>query len=910
LASLRRYAIASLIVWLVVLVILIPQIIELDKRLEYSEEAFIPKESESFKGLIILLSLNYTVGDYILVVFSPNDLETSKRVEDTVRIVLQDLNLNGNILGPYTIYATIRGYIIGNITYKVNQSIVYYNLLVKMGEEARRSYIWLLDALNKTYGLAYAYLNLYIQAKSMGVEDPAEYAYLNLSTRLSGDLAILLYLFQNNFKKAIETLEPREAAREAMLETIKLVNIDLYNVLTQFRLEDYTNSTRVTEYIYNVSRAQYYNMTFDNFKILVDNPRDGAFSVVSERLRVIDMCLVDVLRESIKNGDIKSLVESYCSSLLDKLALYPNVIPDDLRIMLISNSYAILYVSLRESVDVILASQIIKSLDDMLKSNVREAYYYGTIPFYYDLSEKTVREIRRIDVTTAVLVIILLIALIGSLAAPLVILLATGMALAVGLGLLSIASLYIDVYYLSRALMIPVIFGITVDYSVFYLFRVVEERSKGYSWDDAVYQAWRRAGRALMLGGIAIVLGFSAYVLTPLESLRGIGLALTIASATGFLSSYTLLPALLLILGENRVFWPYKSLRLPVARQAIILKSIAAHSLKIRGLIVLATIVVILGLLLYLTSVQPSANVYLSMTGDSRYVEASRVLFTNFPVEVFSKVYIITRDYNIDYLVERLRGEGLVKDINIEKRGEYTVITSGLPVDPLDDRVFNIVESIRNTARELGTEIYLTGFPTLRIDAVSSILDTYFTYTLPLAIVLILLYLIIGMGSLLVPLRLLVTVVFSATTSLALTTIVFYNIIGGDIYGSFIRSPIYWITPIVVLGLIITLGMDYDIFLTSRIREEYEKTRDDKYSIIEAVEKTGVVITVCGLILAGAFSSLLLTQIATLRQVGFAIALSILIDTFIVRPVIVPAIMAILGKYNWWPGRGLIRRWD
>ncbi|MEM2501831.1 MAG: hypothetical protein QXR02_03905, partial [Acidilobaceae archaeon] len=121
-ASLRRYAIASLIVWLVVLVILIPQIIELDKRLEYSEEAFIPKESESFKGLIILLSLNYTVGDYILVVFSPNDLETSKRVEDTVRIVLQDLNLNGNILGPYTIYATIRGYIIGNITYKVNQS--------------------------------------------------------------------------------------------------------------------------------------------------------------------------------------------------------------------------------------------------------------------------------------------------------------------------------------------------------------------------------------------------------------------------------------------------------------------------------------------------------------------------------------------------------------------------------------------------------------------------------------------------------------------------------------------------------------------------------------------------------------------------------------------------------------------
>jgi RND superfamily putative drug exporter len=246
----------------------------------------------------------------------------------------------------------------------------------------------------------------------------------------------------------------------------------------------------------------------------------------------------------------------------------------------------------------------------------------------------------------------------------------------------------------------------------------------------------------------------------------------------------------------------------------------------------------------------------------------------------------------------------------ISRGNGYTILNVGLPVDPLDDRVFELLESIRGTIKPLDGESMVTGFTALRVDAVNSIMSSYFKTTLPLALALIIAYLIAGMGSVLVPLRLAVTVAFSTVLSLAITTIAFHYLVETPAYGSQIRSPIYWVTPIVVLGLMITLGMDYDIFLTSRIREEHERGGDQDRAILEAVEKTGVAITVCGLILAGAFSSLLLTEITLLRQVGLTVATSILIDTFIVRPVIVPAVMSLLGRYNWWPGRGLIRRWD
>jgi RND superfamily putative drug exporter len=100
------------------------------------------------------------------------------------------------------------------------------------------------------------------------------------------------------------------------------------------------------------------------------------------------------------------------------------------------------------------------------------------------------------------------------------------------------------------------------------------------------------------------------------------------------------------------------------------------------------------------------------------------------------------------------------------------------------------------------------------------------------------------------------------------------------------------------------LGMDYDIFLTTRIREEVSKGKSDEKAILTAVERTGGIITACGLIMAGAFGSMMLSSTSLLQEFGFGLFFVILIDAMLVRIYLVPAIMLLLQKWNWYaPGR-------
>ena len=909
-----RVAYITILTWLVAILILSMQALELDKRLVYSEEPFLPRESESYRGLQILRGLGYATGDTLLIIYSPSDLNTSIAVEEAVNVTLKELGVTRyDIKGPYSVYKSILGFVEGNLSSAIMKALESYRNLTSLGFKAREAYESTALLLRETYGLAESFLKAYYEARERGLEDPSSYAYEYLKARLPADKLILLEGFYRFFKNYEGKLKPEDAARRALIDMAKAYKPEVVRVLEAFDLSNYSNPRAIALYVYNVGGVRAYNISLDDFQRILEDPERGALDYVARRLsELLDPCAARALSEVLEGASVREAVSRECSAYINSIARYPDVIPVGVRKLMLSQDYGVTYVYFNETISIDFSRRLLRTLEDRLRSSTREAYFHGTLTLFADLGENTEREVRRIDFVTVALVVGLLVILLGSIASPIVIVVSTAASLVVSLGLLSVVAAHTNVYYLARVVMIPVVFGITVDYSVFYLFRVVEERARGYDWVEAVYHAWRRAGRALILGGISVVLGFLAYILTPQEALRGIGLALTIAAATSFLSSYTLLPAILVILGENRVFWPTKSIRFTARWQGALLRRLAGISLKLALPITLLVLAFIGGSLAYLASKPPSANVHLGLPPSSRFLEASTVLYTEFPRESFSRVYIVTQG-NVDLgrLIEELRTSQLVAgDAIIDDRMGYRVANVGLPVDPLDDRLFDIIPAIKDTLRSATGDAILTGFASLRVDAINTILVDYFTITLPLAVTLIVLYLMAGMGSILIPLRLIVTVAFSATLSLVASTIAFHYLTEAPAYGSHVRSPIYWVTPIIVLGLMVTLGMDYDIFLTSRIREEYERENDHNKAILEAVEKTGVVITVCGLILAGAFSSLLLTETPVLRQIGFTVALSILVDTFIVRPIIVPAIMTLAGKYNWWPGKGLIRRWD
>jgi RND superfamily putative drug exporter len=159
----------------------------------------------------------------------------------------------------------------------------------------------------------------------------------------------------------------------------------------------------------------------------------------------------------------------------------------------------------------------------------------------------------------------------------------------------------------------------------------------------------------------------------------------------------------------------------------------------------------------------------------------------------------------------------------------------------------------------------------------------------------IFLVLLLVLGSILIPLRLILTVMLNVTWTVAATMVIFEFVKG---------VPVLWMMPMILFVIAMGLGMDYDIFLTTRIREEVSRGKSDDKAIMTAVERTGGIITACGLIMGGAFGSMMLSSTALLQEFGFGLAFVILIDTILVRIYLVPAIMLLLQKWNWYaPGR-------
>jgi putative drug exporter of the RND superfamily len=152
--------------------------------------------------------------------------------------------------------------------------------------------------------------------------------------------------------------------------------------------------------------------------------------------------------------------------------------------------------------------------------------------------------------------------------------------------------------------------------------------------------------------------------------------------------------------------------------------------------------------------------------------------------------------------------------------------------------------------------------------------------------------LILLLRSLVAPVYMMATILLSYGATLGITRLVF-----GGIFG----EGLAWFVPFLIFVVLVALGMDYNIFLMGRVKEESH--RGTKAGIERAVERTGGIITSAGLIMAGTFGAMMASSLLGLKQIAFAVAVGILLDTFVIRTTIMPAIATLLGRWNWWPGK-------
>ena len=192
---------------------------------------------------------------------------------------------------------------------------------------------------------------------------------------------------------------------------------------------------------------------------------------------------------------------------------------------------------------------------------------------------------------------------------------------------------------------------------------------------------------------------------------------------------------------------------------------------------------------------------------------------------------------------------------------------------------------------------WVVGTPAILYD-ISDVVDSEFSWIEVGVMVLIYILLLLVLGSYLTPVRSLATIMMSVVWTLGMLQLVFAHALGAEVV---------WIVPIVLFVICLGLGMDYDILLTTRIREGKVRGFSNDDAIRDALARSGGIITLCGLIMGGTFLTLLISGSTMLQEIGFALGFAILVDSLLVVPYVVPALMHLMGDWSW-KGPRFLRR--
>ncbi|MCK5408976.1 MAG: MMPL family transporter, partial [Candidatus Heimdallarchaeota archaeon] len=237
-----------------------------------------------------------------------------------------------------------------------------------------------------------------------------------------------------------------------------------------------------------------------------------------------------------------------------------------------------------------------------------------------------------------------------------------------------------------------------------------------------------------------------------------------------------------------------------------------------------------------------------------------------------------------------------------------TILDIITPFDPYGSEEEIWVEETRVILKDFeektGYKVHLAGKPVQQIDALNSVFNL-FPIMIVTILVIVYIFIAIMFKSVFIPLRLILTIGLTMSWIFGLAVLVFeydfFDWVAPEIMGNV--SALYWLIPVLSFTIVLGLGLDYDIFLLSRISEYRKNAFTDKASIQKGVYKTGGIITAAGVIMAIAFSGLMISSLVVMKQLGFILCFAVLVDTFVIRTILVPAIMSIADKWNWWPAK-------
>ncbi len=448
---------------------------------------------------------------------------------------------------------------------------------------------------------------------------------------------------------------------------------------------------------------------------------------------------------------------------------------------------------------------------------------------------------------------------------------------------------------LVQGILIVVVFGAGTDYALLIVARYREELSRHADRHDAMAAALRRAAPTIVASGGTVIAAMACLTLASLASTSGLGPVVCIGVAVVLVGMLSLLPALLLI-GGRWLFWP----RVPHLGVATDLdrgpwgrlgNAISRRPRKVWVVTALAIGVLIVGL----AAIQLNLNPLNDLRGTPPAVAGQRLVDSSFGPGLSAPADVVVPRSSLA-AAERvaLATPGVASLERPGALGPYVDIPAVLASDPYGSQAVHTVDLLRRRLRSMASPAALVGGPTA-VQGDTNAAAAHDDYLVaPLALVVVLVILALLLRAIVAPLLILATVIVSFAATFGASTVIFRYLLG--------LAGIDPTIPLYVFIFLVALGVDYNIFLMTRVREE-TATLGTRAGTRRGLAVTGGVITSAGVVLAGTFAVLAVLPLVQLTEVGVAVALGVLLDTIVVRSVLLPALVLDIGPAMWWPGR-------
>ncbi len=440
------------------------------------------------------------------------------------------------------------------------------------------------------------------------------------------------------------------------------------------------------------------------------------------------------------------------------------------------------------------------------------------------------------------------------------------------------------------------VFGAGTDYALLLVARYREELRRHEDRHEAMAFALHRAGPAVFASGVTVLLGMLCLSFADMNSISSMGPVLAISIGVGLLVMMTLLPALM-VMGGRWMFWPtHPDFNTPDPSEKGIWAKVAAGVSKRPRPIWIGTSVILAALAFGVTQLSATGLAFEdSFTNTQDSVVGQKALEAHFPAGSGDPVVVMANGGKSQEVADVLGNvDGVVPGSVVQApvQGGLAYIEATLKNPPDSKAAKNTIERVRDAVHEVDEANARVGGSTAVALDTQDASSRDNKVVIPITLAVVLLILMVLLRALVAPLLLLGTVVLSFAAAFGISSIVFTHLLGYEGADAGL--------PLMGFVFLVALGIDYNIFLMTRVQEE-ARVLGTRQGAIIGLTATGAVITSAGLVLAGTFAVMTAVPMIFMVEIGFLVAVGVIIDTFIVRSVLVTALALDFDRHIWWP---------